>query len=67
VQNDTGSSTTFANNWWGHTSGPAGAGAGSGDSVSSDVVFTPWLTVTPACPGVLNEVFFKNGFEALVP
>ena len=67
VQNDTGTSTTFANNWWGHSSGPSGAGAGSGDSVSANVVFTPWLTVTPACPGVLNEVFFKNGFEAVVP
>ncbi|MSQ99456.1 MAG: hypothetical protein EXR85_09220 [Xanthomonadales bacterium] len=67
VQNDTGTSTTFANNWWGHTSGPSGAGAGSGDSVSSNVVFTPWLPVTPACPGVLTEVFFTNGFEAVVP
>jgi hypothetical protein len=30
-------------NWWGDTSGPSGAGPGSGTSVSADVTFTPWL------------------------
>jgi parallel beta-helix repeat protein len=36
------------NNWWGHASGPAGFGPGSGDSVSDYVDFDPWLT----SPGV---------------
>lgn len=31
-------------NWWGHTSGPGGAGPGSGDEVSNYVTFSPWLT-----------------------
>lgn len=30
-------------NWWGSATGPAGAGPGSGDSVSSNVDFAPWL------------------------
>lgn len=31
-------------NWWGHSSGPGGAGPGSGDAiVGANVVFAPWL------------------------
>ncbi|MGD9547433.1 MAG: M6 family metalloprotease domain-containing protein [Candidatus Krumholzibacteriia bacterium] len=31
-------------NWWGHPSGPAGAGPGTGDAVSSYVQYEPWLS-----------------------
>ncbi|MBA7481986.1 hypothetical protein ES707_17466 [subsurface metagenome] len=30
-------------NWWGHASGPSGVGSGSGDAVSTNVVYDPWL------------------------
>lgn len=30
-------------NWWGAITGPSGGGPGTGDSVSGDVDFTPWL------------------------
>ncbi len=30
-------------NWWGHSSGPGGAGPGTGDEVSNYVDYTPWL------------------------
>lgn len=51
VENSTGSSTTFTNNWWGSVDGPSGVGPGSGDSVSADVVFAPFATTVPAgCP-----------------
>jgi len=30
-------------NWWGDDSGPGGVGPGSGDAVSSNVDFTPWV------------------------
>jgi hypothetical protein len=30
-------------NWWGDASGPSGAGPGSGDGVSANVTFNPWL------------------------
>jgi len=33
----------FTHNWWGDDSGPSGEGDGSGDSVSQDIDFTPWL------------------------
>ena len=31
-------------NWWGDASGPSGAGPGSGDAVTTNVDFNPWLT-----------------------
>ena len=31
-------------NWWGHPSGPAGSGPGTGDAVSSYVQYEPWLS-----------------------
>ncbi len=34
---------TATGNWWGHASGPAGAGPGVGDSVSSNVNFSGFL------------------------
>jgi len=34
--------------WWGSDDGPSGVGPGSGDCVSANVLFVPWLTV-PSC------------------
>ena len=31
------------NNWWGSADGPAGEGSGSGDNVSANIDFAPWL------------------------
>ncbi|MDH4137950.1 MAG: right-handed parallel beta-helix repeat-containing protein, partial [Anaerolineae bacterium] len=31
-------------NWWGAVNGPSGFGSGSGDAVSDNVAFQPWLT-----------------------
>lgn len=44
VKNLTGSLVDAENNWWGDASGPSGEGPGTGDAVSTDVVFSPWLT-----------------------
>ncbi len=42
------------NNWWGDVNGPAGAGAGNGDSVSSWVDYSSFKTTAPAgCPNRL--------------
>lgn len=39
-----GPSHLAAFNWWGHSSGPSGAGPGSGDAVvGATVTFAPWL------------------------
>ena len=34
-------------NWWGNASGPSGAGPGTGDAVSTNVLFDPWTGKTP--------------------
>jgi len=50
-----------SNNWWGAADGPSGAGPGSGDSVNSNVTFSPFLTSAPSiCPGVLQSVVVKT-------
>jgi len=38
-----GSVIDATNNWWGSASGPSGVGTGSGDAVSANVLFDPWL------------------------
>jgi len=42
------------NNWWGHKSGPGGVGPGSGDAVSDNVDYAPWL-VKPSPSGPCLE------------
>ncbi len=45
VENDSVSVlVTAENNWWGAASGPSGQGSGSGDAVSNNVDFSPFLT-----------------------
>ena len=39
----TGGPIDASGNWWGDSSGPGGAGSGSGDTVSANVDYTPWL------------------------
>jgi PGF-CTERM protein len=44
VYNDNTRETADAeSNWWGSASGPGGAGPGTGDNVSDNVDFVPWL------------------------
>ncbi len=38
-----GSPLLALRNWWGNASGPAGDGPGSGDAVSANVIYCPWL------------------------
>jgi len=35
------------NNWWGAASGPSGTGPGTGDAVSTNVTFAPFLSSAP--------------------
>lgn len=39
----TGPSVNATSNWWGDNLGPAGAGYGTGDTVSQNVLLCPWL------------------------
>jgi hypothetical protein len=44
---------TGERNSWGAADGPSGAGAGSGDPVTTNVDFTPFLATLPSCVGDL--------------
>lgn len=49
VDNSTLGQSAFVNatcNWWGAANGPASVGTGSGDPVSANVMFSPWLTTS---------------------
>jgi hypothetical protein len=50
---------TAENQWWGDESGPAGAGAGSGDAVSDGVDFTPWATA-PCVEMTIQRLFLPG-------
>jgi len=47
-------SVNAENNWWGDDSGPSGAGPGTGDAVSGNVDYDPWLGAE------LEEVEFET-------
>lgn len=47
VNND-GDEESFINNWWGAADGPSGQGSGAGDSVSTEIIYTPFLMTEPA-------------------
>ena len=55
-------------NWWGDASGPSGEGSGTGDAVSANVDFMPWLmeedgaetTETDTATGVDAEASTEN-------
>ncbi|MEO5951575.1 MAG: hypothetical protein ABIQ44_03815, partial [Chloroflexia bacterium] len=44
LQNTSTNTVDGTNNWWGSTSGPAGAGGGSGDAVSTGVTYSPFAS-----------------------
>jgi hypothetical protein len=49
VQNGSAFTTNAINNFWGSASGPGGAGPGTGDAVSPNVNFAPFLTALSTC------------------
>lgn len=44
LNNTTAQTVTATYNWWGDPSGPGGQGPGSGDEVSANVAYAPWLS-----------------------
>jgi parallel beta-helix repeat protein len=68
AENTTGTTLDFESNWWGAADGPSGSGPGSGDAVSADIDFDPWLTVTPPiCIAVGGIVELPAGQSDGVP
>lgn len=56
-------------NWWGSDTGPGGAGPGTGDFVSSHVIFAPWLGTNDLenslCGGI-NDIFVGTNLGGTV-
>jgi hypothetical protein len=49
VNNDNSAVVDARYNWWGDASGPGGIGPGSGDAVSGNTLYDPWLAHLPLC------------------
>jgi len=43
-------------NWWGNASGPSGEGPGTGDAVSDNVAFEPWVVVPTVATQAATKV-----------
>lgn len=46
--------------YWGASSGPSGAGPGTGQSVASGVAYEPWLVAAPSTPEFFNTFTLVN-------
>ena len=57
-----GGTLNATNNWWGDTSGPGGEGPGTGDEVSTNVDYEPWLEVSveDALVGTITDGTLDN-------
>ncbi len=49
MENQTAYMVDAENNWWGSDTGPGGVGGGSGDEVSANVDYFPWLLSPEDC------------------
>ena len=67
VFHDAGSPIDAANNWWGSVTGPSGFGPGSGDSVSANVNYSPFLAVAVLDCMPLPELGIKKTVSDVGP
>jgi flagellar hook assembly protein FlgD len=58
---NTGSSVVSAKfSYWGSPTGPSGSGPGTGQSVSSNILYEPWITTIPSNPQYFNSSSLLN-------
>lgn len=55
VYNGSTNTLDATNNWWGNASGPSGVGPGTGDAVSDNVDFKPWLLFNNTLPIISTD------------
>ena len=56
------------NNWWGDASGPSGVGPGTvdSDSVTTDVIYSPWLLAAYTEPGTpVTSIELSEGWNLI--
>jgi PKD repeat protein len=66
VYNESGYMVDATGNWWGDASGPSGRGPGSGDAVSEDVDYEPWLSA-PCGEEEIKAVASASAFTGTAP
>ena len=54
--NSTNATVDATLNWWGSDSGPGPVGPGSGDNVSTNVLYNPWLPVDLTPPASVTDL-----------
>ena len=54
--NSTNATVNATLNWWGADSGPGPVGPGSGDNVSTNVLFDPWLPIDETPPASVTAL-----------
>ncbi len=59
LQNDHADQIDARYSWWGDASGPSGIGAGSGDVISGNVSYDPWLTA-PVCTYITPQTLDQS-------
>jgi len=68
LSNDLGNPEVNATlNWWGEINGPSGAGYGSGQPVSSNVKFSPWLNAPYPAGRPISYIGASKGSATLTP
>jgi parallel beta-helix repeat protein len=71
VWNQGGQTLDATKNWWGHASGPSGVGPGSGDYISTKVLYSPWLaaevSATPMTWAVNPTSAIQDAIDAASP
>jgi len=58
--NSTNAQIDATNNWWGDASGPSGKGFGTGDAISGNVAFCPWLDASKDDTSVSSAFLVNN-------
>ncbi|MFC2067750.1 right-handed parallel beta-helix repeat-containing protein, partial [Chloroflexota bacterium] len=64
MENQVATTVDAEYNWWGDVSGPGGVGPGSGDEVSTNVDYDPWLVIANYTGGTLFSVVEDVMLEA---
>lgn len=66
--NETGTPVDASLNWWGDADGPSGEGTGTGDAVSTNVIFSPWLGIDPdGDPGTAGVQLLQPLYIVVAP
>ena len=60
ISNTTSTTADATLNYWNDPTGPSGVGPGSGQSISSNIEYDPWLTAAPTTPHFFSDVTVLN-------